>query len=385
VLVVDSSELRRAQLAALLEHPELRIVEARDASAARIAVMLDQPPLCFVHEETEPALVAALAGAATVVLVSERFAGPEGRAIAEAEVAARGAHAFLGLPADYRQVRRGAERVLGISYDWSSTFDDASALLAPPVVEAPPQGSPEPAPARTVSPLFELTPDPEDAPAVPAAAPAATPSAGPVPVAAAPAPVSAPAGGPPAFDASLAALDRTYESLEWANYYDVLAIERMSSAATIRKAFLTRAARWHPDGFAAAGDEHLRDRAYEVYKRMAEAYRVLADPKQRLAYDQMLNQGQLRYLPETRSVARPEDSIDPEARRFYAAAVKALASGDKRGARNSLRVALGIDPTNPLVQALMRQTVDAPKPTPAPPADAEYENPYAVTNDEEES
>jgi len=359
VLVVDSSERRRAQLAALLEHPDLRIVEARDASAARIAVMLDQPPLCFVHEETDPTLVAALAGGATVVLMGERFSGPEGRGIAEAEVAARGAHAFLGLPADPRQVRRGAERVLGISYDWSSTFDDATALVAPPAADAP---QPEP-PAPTVSPLFELTPDPEDMQGV--ATPAATTAS---------------------FDASLAALQRTFESLESANYYDVLSIERMSSANTIRKAFLTRAAHWHPDGFAASGDEKLRDRAYEVYKRMAEAYRVLADPAQRLAYDKMLNRGQLRYLPETRSVARPEDSIDPEARRFYTAALQALAAGDKRGARNSLRVAQGIDPTNALIQALARQTVDGPAPTPAPPAESEpeYENPYAAPNDEED-
>ncbi|HEV8324656.1 MAG TPA: J domain-containing protein [Myxococcota bacterium] len=355
VLVVDPSDERRTALAGLLAHPDVRVVEARDAAAARIAVMLDAPALCFVHEDgDDETLVAQLAADATVVLTAERFTGADGRARAEEAVAERGAHAFLAWPPDRRQVRRGAERILGVSYDWTDTFDDSS--------DSAPVGADASDGEITLDdPERDATPAPSGGAHERAAPPVAPASAVAEPAPAAePTPATEPA--PPAQSPhSRAALERVHETLEWATYYDVLGVERTAGPAAIKAAFHARAAHWHPDGFAAHPDAELRERAYAVYKRIAEAYRVLSNGPQRLAYDRSLPEGQTRYMPETRSSARPEDKLAPEARRFYAVGCAALEAGDYAGARRSLQLALSADPQSPVILAKLAAVDDAEK------------------------
>ena len=62
------------------------------------------------------------------------------------------------------------------------------------------------------------------------------------------------------------------------DYYTTLGVERGASAAQIKQAYRKLALRSHPDVNKAAD-------AQEVFSRIAEAYSVLGDPKQREEYD----------------------------------------------------------------------------------------------------
>jgi molecular chaperone DnaJ len=64
------------------------------------------------------------------------------------------------------------------------------------------------------------------------------------------------------------------------DYYAELEVARTASSDEINQAFRRLAARYHPD--RNAGDKAAEDR----FKRIAEAYQVLRDPKTRATYDQ---------------------------------------------------------------------------------------------------
>src|SRR6185503_6322402 len=63
------------------------------------------------------------------------------------------------------------------------------------------------------------------------------------------------------------------------DYYADLGVSKTASADEIGRAFRKLAARYHPD--RNPGDKS----AEENFKRIAEAYNVLSDPKSRAAYD----------------------------------------------------------------------------------------------------
>ncbi len=67
-----------------------------------------------------------------------------------------------------------------------------------------------------------------------------------------------------------------------ANYYDVLEVSPKASAEVIRAAYKSLMQRHHPDK-SANGDEST-----QLASSLAQAYAVLSDPQQRLAYDQTL-------------------------------------------------------------------------------------------------
>jgi molecular chaperone DnaJ len=62
------------------------------------------------------------------------------------------------------------------------------------------------------------------------------------------------------------------------DYYDILGVPRGASDADVKRAFRKLAQQWHPDVNTEPG-------ADDRFKEIAEAYRVLADPQQRQAYD----------------------------------------------------------------------------------------------------
>jgi molecular chaperone DnaJ len=63
-----------------------------------------------------------------------------------------------------------------------------------------------------------------------------------------------------------------------ADYYGLLEIEKTASPEEIKKAYREMALRYHPD--LNSGDE-----AEEQFKKINQAYSVLADPEQRQLYD----------------------------------------------------------------------------------------------------
>lgn len=144
------------------------------------------------------------------------------------------------------------------------------------------------------------------------------------------------------------------DRLDQLDYYDLLQVETSATADEIRRAFHAFAAKFHPDRFAGApADKH--ERAAQIYRRGAEAYRVLLDPEQRRAYDAQRARGKLRLDPEEiTDRGAPTGSLSirsPRARPFAQKATEAIRKGDWSTARLNLKLALQHEPGNAVLEA----------------------------------
>ncbi len=149
---------------------------------------------------------------------------------------------------------------------------------------------------------------------------------------------------------------RAYESLPASNYYEVLGIAPGATQEAIRQAFHRRAASLHPDRHRGT-PEPTRGHAYSLFKRMAEAFRVLNDPDLRRAYDGGLAEGKLRLTDETpRPRLSREDMLrTPAGKRHYAAAAEAIARGDGRAAALNLQLAVSYEGRIPFLVEMIQQ------------------------------
>lgn len=69
------------------------------------------------------------------------------------------------------------------------------------------------------------------------------------------------------------------------DYYKTLGIPKGSNEDEIKKAYRRMALRFHPD-------KNTDPNAEEKFKQIAEAYEVLSDPKKRVVYDQLGEEGE---------------------------------------------------------------------------------------------
>ncbi|XP_039942181.1 dnaJ homolog subfamily B member 6 isoform X3 [Hirundo rustica] len=70
------------------------------------------------------------------------------------------------------------------------------------------------------------------------------------------------------------------------DYYEVLGVQKQSSAEDIKKAYRKLALKWHPDK-----NPDNKDEAERQFKQVAEAYEVLSDAKKRDIYDRYGKEG----------------------------------------------------------------------------------------------
>jgi len=154
-----------------------------------------------------------------------------------------------------------------------------------------------------------------------------------------------------------------HASLGRASYYDFLGLRPGCDYVAVREAFHERAQRFHPDRFVFLARDDIKVMAYEVYKRMTEAYNVLCDPELRTAYDEARVRGQNR-LSETARARRlsPEDrQVASAFARIYLRSARAkLAREDLRGALIDVELGLGLEQAPPLV-ALLEEIRNHPR------------------------
>lgn len=146
-----------------------------------------------------------------------------------------------------------------------------------------------------------------------------------------------------------------YAHLGDAPYYTFLGITPRATPTHIQEAFYRRAEMLHPDRFFNLSDLELRNQIYEVYKRVAEAYRVLENPAARKEYDAGLAQGRNRMIVQEREGARlkaPDDGIEsPQAKRFFRLGLDALRANDFKGALLNFNFALSMEPGSATIEA----------------------------------
>lgn len=132
------------------------------------------------------------------------------------------------------------------------------------------------------------------------------------------------------------------DHLDEVDYYALLEVRRDADADAVRAAFHNFALRFHPDQHV--GDPARQRQALKIFKRGAEAYRVLMHAVLRRRYDAALARGAVRLPPD--AMQPPADTsesaeIPPAARAFYDRAVDALRRGDVGSARMHLALAIG--------------------------------------------
>lgn len=131
--------------------------------------------------------------------------------------------------------------------------------------------------------------------------------------------------------------------LDEVDYYALLEVPRDATLDAVRAAFHAFALRFHPDRHV--GDDTHRKQAHAIFKRGAEAYRVLMQPTLRTRYDAAMDRGLVRLptdamRPEVEPVVGVENPVPAAARVFYDKAREALARGDLGGAKMHLALAL---------------------------------------------
>ena len=151
------------------------------------------------------------------------------------------------------------------------------------------------------------------------------------------------------------------DPLQELDYYTLLQVPENASSDDVRRAFHRFAAKYHPDRFAGAGAEASKvERAAEIYRRGAEAYKVLTDPARRKLYDAGLAEGRLRFdatapaHAETPEVGQwPIKVKSPLARPFAIKAEQLYKAGDFGNAKMNLKLALQKDAGNQQIQRLL--------------------------------
>ncbi|MFV8750764.1 J domain-containing protein [Nannocystaceae bacterium ST9] len=141
------------------------------------------------------------------------------------------------------------------------------------------------------------------------------------------------------------------DQIERLSYYDFLGVDARADYIGIRDAFYLRAQRFHPDRFVAMEGESVKKAVYAVYKRMTEAYNVLSDPEQRVAYDRGLTEGQVRLATEFRARRLDADErqvANPFARIYLRSGRRKYEIGDLNGAWIDCELGLSLEETPPL-------------------------------------
>lgn len=149
--------------------------------------------------------------------------------------------------------------------------------------------------------------------------------------------------------------------LDDSSYYELLGVLEIASDDTIQAAFHAFSQSFHPDNHRGA-DEALRADVTRIFKRGAEAYRVLRDPKSRAAYDLALAQGALRLMPGQarrdgeKSTESLESFCNSAGGRLHARqAERALSERDLDGAHALLRKALLAEGDNDALEDRFRE------------------------------
>ena len=153
------------------------------------------------------------------------------------------------------------------------------------------------------------------------------------------------------------------DPLEQLDYYALLGLTPAANTDEVRRAFHRFAAKYHPDRFVGGGASAEKvDRAAQIYRRGAEAYKVLTDPRHRKTYDLQRATGQLRFDATAEASVEPSSKNrwpikvkNPLARPFAVKAEQAYKAGDWGTAKVNLKMALSKDTGNVQLAQLLAE------------------------------
>jgi curved DNA-binding protein CbpA len=159
--------------------------------------------------------------------------------------------------------------------------------------------------------------------------------------------------------------ERVYPTLAERSYYQILNVAVAADLGAVRTAFYKLAAQLHPDRFQGLPAGEVKQRLETIYARICEAYRVLASPERRAAYDRALAGGKKRLdMVERESGApkNPEDTLKhPEAKKFFRLGMVCVSRKDWKGAVMNFNFAKNFEPGAQLIADKLAEAQAAAK------------------------
>jgi len=154
-------------------------------------------------------------------------------------------------------------------------------------------------------------------------------------------------------------MEELFKKLDDLDYYTLFDVSQNADAETIKKHYIAMARKYHPDKFRAALSE-VRKMAYEITKRVNEAYSVLSHPNRRKMYDLMRRDNpdvkRFDFRLKMKYEENPHDTIhNKQARRFTILAQKAIEEGQLKQALTQLKMADAMEPGNNYILSLIEE------------------------------
>lgn len=169
------------------------------------------------------------------------------------------------------------------------------------------------------------------------------------------------------------------QRLDSFTYYNILAVAPSATPDEVQNAFHAFCTRFHPDKHRGRAESE-RTTVARIFRRGAEAYRILSDPDSRARYDAGLGRGEARASMAVRgAVADPRASVapkamrledtvrNPAARQFARRAEELARLGDRPQAKLQLSLAMNMDPKNEALEAFHRSLLEGAGATQRPP------------------
>lgn len=150
-------------------------------------------------------------------------------------------------------------------------------------------------------------------------------------------------------------VERAHKVLNKVSYYHLLRVPVTANAAHVRAAYYRLAASLHPDVHGVGVDAEYRKKLTAVFSRVAEAYKVLADPALRARYDRELQAGNVRIGMGADINKKEHDISDTSALKFYKLGKAALGDSNFKSALMNLRFALQKDPESKTIKAALEE------------------------------
>lgn len=145
--------------------------------------------------------------------------------------------------------------------------------------------------------------------------------------------------------------------LDSSDHFQLLDVSPHADKATIQGAFHTMAAGLHPDRHRNTLDPEQHEQLVSAYARIAEAYRVLRDPKHREKYLRDTARSQAESPVKTDMAEDPECALallSPKAQQLYRRAMASRRTGDLTSAALNLRMALSRHPQSGFLKAALK-------------------------------
>lgn len=134
------------------------------------------------------------------------------------------------------------------------------------------------------------------------------------------------------------------QCLEDNDLYKLFDLEPLAPSSAVRDAYFKLAKKLHPDAIAREGIEDMEAAAVNLFKGIANAYRILSDPKKKAEYD--ADFARAAGVSMTPTQAKTKKDLENEARMHFHKASLLMKRGAWEDAAAALRKAIDIEPTN---------------------------------------